>query len=109
MGPQALLGLVALATMASVGLLYLGLLFVSILGMVLDTVDILVALFAPRHRTGKGLILRGTSTAHHPHDELGNKLVLCCPRIVAIVGFAGHFLFIHFTPCWSVAAYRRCR
>lgn len=44
----------------------LGLLFVSILGMVLDTVDILVALFAPRHRTGKGLILRGTSTAHHP-------------------------------------------
>lgn len=48
---------VAFAALASVGLFYLPILLMAILGMILDAIDVLVSLLASRNGTGKRLLL----------------------------------------------------
>lgn len=55
--PEPLRALVAFAARAAVGLPDLGFLLVSILGVVLDAIDVFVPLFAPRNRARKWLLL----------------------------------------------------
>lgn len=57
MHPEPLRTLVAFAAVAAVGFLDLGFLLVSILGMVLDAVNVFVPLFAARNRASKWLLL----------------------------------------------------
>lgn len=64
----------------------LAILFMPVLRMVFDTVDVLVALFASRYRTSERLLIRPVwrrRSASVPHDELGAKL-LGRPRFIAV-------------------------
>lgn len=80
---QALRGLVALAAATLEGFPHTDLRAVAILGMVLDTVHILVSLLAAGDGAGERLLLSPIH-AHGAEDRLGADGAFCGPRLIAV-------------------------
>lgn len=94
---------VALSTSALKGFTHPYLGSVAVLGMILDTINILVSLFTAWDRTGKRLLVSSIHT-HGAEDGLRADSTLCGPRLITVRLFKVYLLLIAFTTCRCTAA-----
>lgn len=101
--PQALGGLVALATATLEGFPHADLRAVAVLGVVLDTVHILVSFLTAGDGAGERLLLSPVH-AHGAEDRLRANGAFCGPRLIAVRLLVVYLLLIILTACRCAAA-----
>lgn len=94
--------LVTLATAALEGLAHADLGSVAILGVVLDTIHILVSLFAAWDRAGEGLLVAPVH-AHGAEDGLGANGTFGGPGFVTVRLLVVHLLLVILATCRGTA------
>lgn len=101
--PQALRGLVAFATATLEGFPHTNLCAVAVLGVVFDTIHILVSLLTPRDGAGERLFI-GPVHGHGAEDGLRADGAFCGPRLIAIRLLVVYLLLIILAACRCAAA-----
>lgn len=99
---EPLRAFVAFTTPALEGLANADLSAVTILGMVFDTIHILVSLFASRHWTCKGLLVTAIH-AHGTENVFGTNGTFGGPRLITVRLFIFSLLLVILAACRGAA------